>query len=57
MPAEKRIRLNDVKSLSPEFGASSRKNKKNQVTMCKLRHFYLAAQYNHLLAEDGIFCE
>ena len=55
MPAEERIRLNNVKSLGPELGAASQKNKAKPVLMGQPRPFYLSAENDYLLTQDGIF--
>jgi hypothetical protein len=55
MPAQERIRLNDVKSLGSELGASRQKNKTNPVIMGQTRPFYLSAENDHLLTKEGIF--
>jgi hypothetical protein len=55
MPAQKRIRLNDMKSLGPEPGAASQKNKANPVAIFQSRPFYLASENDYLLTQEGIF--
>jgi hypothetical protein len=55
MPAEERIRLNNMKSLGPELGASSQKNKAKPVLIGQPRPIYLSAENDHLLTQDGIF--
>jgi hypothetical protein len=55
MPAEERVRLNDVKSLGPELGAASQKNKANPIAIFQSRPFYLASENDYLLTQEGIF--
>jgi hypothetical protein len=55
MPAQERIRLDNVDCLNPVFCASCQQDNPETVAIRQLRSFDLTAKDNQLLAKKSIF--
>ncbi|TMD66120.1 MAG: hypothetical protein E6I91_09495 [Chloroflexi bacterium] len=57
MPAQERLWLNDEQGLFPDVYHACQQDQEHAVCLATGRSFHLSTQDDHLLAQEGIFCD